>query len=425
MNPRKRVLSASALCLGLALASACAAQGTGASQSASDAVSVSSQSQASETVITLSEDGVDIQGTGAAALVDGTVNITAGGVYRLAGALEGGVVVNAPEQAVELVLAGAEIHNPDGAAILFQDAGEALVTLAAGSANALSDGGDGGEYDGALYSVPSLTIAGDGALEVTGNREEGIATELHLTIDGGTISVASMDDGFNANNDGVSVITINGGDIRIDAGGDGIDSNGSLAVNGGRVLAMSATGDMSGGLDCDGELLINGGVVMATGASSTMPAEGSAQRSLVLNLSQAQEAGTLVQVREGDELLAAFAPAREYSQVLYSAPELQEGVEYTILTGGTGSGEDGALAGVYEEAQGGQEQGAVTTQSVEENRGAGVPGGPAGERPEPPEGEPGEERPPMEGEGQPPEPPEGNGPGEAGEPPEVPGVSQE
>ena len=93
MNPRKRVLSASALCLGLALASACAAQGTGVSQSASDAVSVSSQSQASETVITLSEDGVDIQGTGAAALVDGTVNITAGGVYRLAGALEGGVVV--------------------------------------------------------------------------------------------------------------------------------------------------------------------------------------------------------------------------------------------------------------------------------------------------------------------------------------------
>ena len=424
MNPRKRVFSASALCLALALASACAGQGTGASQSASDAVSVSSQSQASETVITLSEDGVDIQGTGAAALVDGTVNITAGGVYRLAGALEGGVVVNAPEQAVELILAGAEIHNPDGAAILFQDAGEALVTLAAGSANALSDGGDS-EYDGALYSVPSLTIAGDGALEVTGNREEGIATELHLTIDGGTISVASMDDGFNANNDGVSVITINGGDIRIDAGGDGIDSNGSLTINGGRVLAMSATGDMSGGLDCDGELLINGGVVMATGASSTMPAEGSAQRSLALNLSQAQEAGTLVQILEGEELLAAFAPAREYSQVLYSAPELQEGVEYTVLTGGTGSGEDEALAGVYEEAQGGQEQGAVTTQSVEENRGAGGPGGPAGERPEPPEGEPGEERPPMEGERQPPEPPEGNGPGEAGEPPEAPGGSQE
>ena len=409
MRSAKKTFLAVLLFMGLAVLSACSSQEAEVGSSSSSQAAAPSQSQVAETQITLSQNGVDIQGTGAAALVDGTVNITAGGVYRLTGTLEGGVVVQAAGQTVELVLDNAQIHNPDGPAILFQEGEEALITLTSGSVNSLSDGGES-QYDGALYSVPSLTISGEGALTVEGNVEEGIATEMHLTVNGGQLAVTSQDDGFNANNDGVSTITINGGDVWISAGGDGIDSNGSITINGGRILTMSVTSDMSGGLDCDGELMINGGVVMATGASNTMPSQESPQKSVVMNLSGVQSAGTLVEVYQGENLLAAFAPAREYSQVLYSAPDLADDTDYTMLTGGSGSGEDASLPGVYEEAQGGQEQGTVTTESVTQTLGMGPGGGrgPEGGRPpEMPEG----------GEGRGPAP---DGQGEGGEPPAPP-----
>ena len=390
---QKRTLLIPALALALSLA-ACGGEEMPASSGGG-----SPSGQEGETAVTLSPEGVDIRGTGAAALTDGTVSITAGGSYRLSGSLEGSVVVDAPGQAVELILDGAEIRNPDGPAILFREAEEALVTLGEAGENFLADGGTGEEYDAALYSVPSLTIAGEGSLTVEGSRQEGVATELHLTVEGGRISVTAADDGFNANCDGVSLITINGGDISISAGGDGIDSNGGLTIAGGRVFAASPTSDMSGGLDCDGELIITGGEVIATGAMNTMPAESSSQPALVWSLSGTREAGTLAEIRLGEETVAAFAPPREYSQVFYSAPGLDEAAEYTLFTGGEGSGEDPDLPGLYESAQGGAEEGSATTASVEENRGPGPfgggpggPGGPGGFGPPPdgerPEGEP-------------------------------------
>ena len=89
------------------------------------------------------------------------------------------------------------------------------------------------KYDGAFYSKMSMNVsgetAGDGVLNITGDNE-GLDTELHLTINGGVINIDAANDGINTNEDNVSVTTINGGTLNIDAGlgseGDGIDSNG-------------------------------------------------------------------------------------------------------------------------------------------------------------------------------------------------------
>lgn len=119
------------------------------------------------------------------------------------------------------------------------------------------------KQDGAVYSYMSMNVYGPGALGITAENE-GLNSELHLTINGGDIAIRSQDDGINTNEDGVSVTTVNGGTLHIIAGlgaeGDGIDSNGYLVINGGTVVA-SANPASDAGLDSDMGSFINGGTV--------------------------------------------------------------------------------------------------------------------------------------------------------------------
>lgn len=297
------------------------------------------------TTITLG-DTIAIDGPGAAAS-DGGVAITAGGVYQLNGTLADGTIeVDAPDAEVELVLAGASITSSNGPAIFFRNAANAIVTLAAGSTNALADGSDT-EEDAALYSDTSLTIQGEGELHVTGNQAEGIATTMHLTIDGGVIRVNAFEDGLNANNDGVSEITINSGYLAIvTETGDGIDSNGTLTINGGTVIALGAIEDMNGGLDADGALTINGGSVVATGARLSLPVADSAQHSIVVTFEGTQAANTLIVIRdENDADILAFAPEIDFRQLLFSDASISDGVTYTVFSSGTVEGE--AVDGIF------------------------------------------------------------------------------
>ena len=68
--------------------------------------------------------------------------------------------------------------------------------------------------DGAFYSYVSMNVTGgaegSGVLNIT-STFEGLDTELHLTVNGGNINIFSQDDGINVNEDGVSVLTVNGG----------------------------------------------------------------------------------------------------------------------------------------------------------------------------------------------------------------------
>lgn len=301
--------------------------------------------QPAPTLIRLGET-VAIEGNGASAS-GGQIAITAGGVYEVSGTLaDGQVEVNAPGSDVEIILRGAQIHSSDGPAILVREAGTATLTLAAGTTNRLEDGGDT-EFDAALAADASLTIGGEGALEVIGNQKEGIASSMHLTFTGGDIHVWAVEDGINANNDDVSEITISGGTLFVETeAGDGIDSNGTITISGGRVTTLGAMADRNGGLDADGAVTINGGEVIATGARLSVPVAASAQPSLLLQFGQAQEAGTLVVIQNASgENLLVFAPANPFQQLLVSDPRIVAGETYSIFTGGTGDGD--AVNGRY------------------------------------------------------------------------------
>lgn len=154
------------------------------------------------------------------------------------------------------------------------------------------------KYDGALYSKMSMNVsggeAGTGTLEIVADNE-GLDSELHLTINSGNIHILAGNDGINTNEDGVSITTINGGTLRIEVTGetgegDGIDSNGWLVINGGTVIAATCSDSADSGLDSDNGIYINGGIVIASG-NMYDAVDGGDQTYAVFQFAQKQSGG--------------------------------------------------------------------------------------------------------------------------------------
>ena len=264
------------------------------------------------------------------------------------------------------------------------------------------------KYDGAFYSKMSMNISG--GTQGTGKllieaENEGLDSELHLTINGGNITICSGNDGINTNADGVSVTTVNGGTLDIlvtgETGeGDGIDSNGWLVINGGTVTAAACATSADSGIDSDMGIHINGGTVIASGHMLDRIQDGG-QTYSVFRFTQEQTGREplVLKTADGEELLR-HSPGNAYSILVFSSPDLKEG-NYTLWSGDT------PLAGVFGMG-GGMGPGGMP------------PGGMGGPGNAPEFG--GGERPEFPGNGQPPAgeaPPDGMTPGQ--QPPQMPG----
>ena len=324
------------------------------------------------------------------------VNITAPGAYRVSGKLSQGQIrvdlgedaYEDPNAVVELILQNADITCTVAPAVIFMnvyecdgewsaDTAKAEVDTTAAGANLVLEGENTvtgshvakifkdkeGEkklwkQDGAIYSYMSMNVFGPGKLDLYADNE-GLDTELHLTINGGDIAIRSGNDGINTNEDGVSVTTINGGSIRIIAGlgaeGDGIDSNGWLVINGGTVVS-SANPGADAGLDSDLGSFVNGGTVIALG--STMDWAESDSNQVTMNLqfaaNQSSDAAVVVTRQDGtvifaydpsaDEVLAENS--RVYSGAVISCPNFHVGEVYHVYADGQVTGED--AGGIYD-----------------------------------------------------------------------------
>lgn len=280
------------------------------------------------------------------------VRITEPGTYRITGTLSAGQIAvdlgeeakNDPDAAVLLILDGAEITCREAPAILFSNVYEsgqpdgpagAHILLAQGSENRVV-GSHTEDFDGAVYSRMSMKLDGTGSLRIEGDNE-GLCSELHLTIDGGELAIESGNDGINANADGESVITVNGGALHITVTGstgegDGIDSNGSIVINGGIVRAYACANSGDFGLDADLGVQIHGGTVIATG---NMPERigGSQTHALFSFAEKQQDFSFALKDQTGEAVLEGLA-SNGFTNLLLSSPELIEGT-YTLWSGDT------------------------------------------------------------------------------------------
>lgn len=200
---------------------------------------------------------------------------------------------------------------------------------------------DNGTYtisagDDAIHAETELTIH-DGIIDIVA-CQEGIEGQT-VTVNDGMISVKASDDGINAvsgQGSGDISITINGGEIYVDADGDGLDSNGTLVINGGTVYVEGPTNDGNGIMDYEYSGEIHGGIFVATGSSGMAMNFGtdSTQCSILVNLSNVQEAGTELTLKdaEGNELFTKTIQ-KQYRSVVISIPELEADGTYELTCG--------------------------------------------------------------------------------------------
>ena len=320
------------------------------------------------------------------------VHITKPGIYAVSGSLSAGQIAidlgkdakDDKDAVVTLILNGVDINCSVAPAVIFynvyecgsSDADEAVKdvdTTAAGANVVIADGTvnnisgayvariykpesvelneDGTEvldakklhkYDAAFYSKMSMNVNGDeegtGVLNINASNE-GLDSELHLTINGGTINIVSGNDGINTNEDGASVTTVNGGTLKIRVSGetkegDGIDSNGWLVINGGTVIAEACGFSADAGIDSDMGIHINGGTVIATGNMLDHISE-SAQNFAVFQFASSQKGGeTYTLKNEAGKEVFRYAPENSFTYVIVSSAELTAGT-YSLWMGET------------------------------------------------------------------------------------------
>lgn len=220
------------------------------------------------TTVKLADGSSKVTGDGATVKGD-VVTITREGTYILSGLLSDGQVnVNSEgEGKVKLVLDGVDIASASTSPLLITAADEAVVILADGSKNALSDalaaGADDEKPDAptaTLDSSADLTIAGTGSLTVNGKSNNGIASSDGLVILGGTVEVEALDDGIG----GKDYLVVDNGTLKVTAGGDGLKSNGDTPGELGWMRFDGGTATIeavSDGMAAEGSITVAGGTV--------------------------------------------------------------------------------------------------------------------------------------------------------------------
>ena len=214
----------------------------------------------------------------------------------------------------------------------------------------------GGTYninagDDAIHANSELIIDG-GNINIA-KAYEGLEAQV-ITINNGGIRLATTDDGINAgggadesstNRPGANqfegdencILTINGGNLYVNASGDGIDSNGWLYFNGGEVVVDGPTNNGNGALDASMGIIMNGGKVLAIGASGMAESLGntSSVNSINVYFSEIYPAGTVISIQDasGNEVFS-HTSAKSFSHLAAGSTAFTLGSTYSIYING-------------------------------------------------------------------------------------------
>lgn len=184
-----------------------------------------------------------------------------------------------------------------------------------------------------VVSGGDITVACTG-----GDGAEGIESKGVMDITGGDIVVHAYDDALNAS----ERISISGGNVFAYASdNDGIDSNGTLYISGGVVIACG-TGTPEGPFDCDNSTFaVMGGVVIGLGGESSIPTTAATTQPVILLGGESYTKNEYIALCDASgNSLFSFQLPRTYSNavLVVSSPEMSVGETYTILSGVSVSG---------------------------------------------------------------------------------------
>lgn len=272
--------------------------------------------------------------TGGGVSVSGdTIKIGDGGSYEISGTLTNGqIFVLTDKKKVKLRLNGVSITNQSGSAINCQNAKKLTVNALAGSVNYLEDGGEHDADKGTIFSEDTVTLKGDGELNIKANYAHGVQSDDDIIVNGGNINITSAKSCLHSN-DGIE---INGGNLFCDGGTNGIKTDGYITITGGDSVFIGGTREEKGAIYCDGLFTVTGGSFRAIGNTCAMPdAQTSAQNVIGAVFSQQQQGGTLVNFASGSNAVLTMTSPRTFKYVVYAGDNLSSGTEYTVSYGGT------------------------------------------------------------------------------------------
>ena len=270
---------------------------------------------------------------------------------------------------------------------------DGTLTMEGGTVNVVTSGGKyiynaAQDLDSSPKGVKAdgeITING-GVLniQVTGKSDgsEGLESKTKITVNDGEIFVYAYDDAINVGGDNPVGMEINGGKIFAFAdNNDGIDSNGTLKINGGLVIA-SGSAVPEEGLDCDRSqnFIVTGGILIGTGGAAISTSTSSTQRSVIYNGVSAQTGELFVITdSDGNPILKYELPRTMNSMaVFFSSPDIKSGGTYTVYSGGELSGNTVNWNGWFEDGAytAGSELDSFTSSSI--NTTVGQSNGPGG-----------------------------------------------
>ncbi len=189
-----------------------------------------------------------------------------------------------------------------------------------------------------IKAMAAMTVnSGSFTIKSSNEGGEGLESKTTITINGGNFYFNTYDDCLNA----ASALNINGGNLRcVATGNDAVDSNSTMSITGGLLLA-SGSRDPEEGIDVDqaSKLSITGGTVIN-------------QKGNMLNLTTTQckvptikysssiSAGTLITVTNssGTHIMSFKAPQAMSQGCYITLPEFVSGSSYKLYTGGTVTG---------------------------------------------------------------------------------------
>ena len=219
----------------------------------------------------------------------------------------------------------------------FHSDGEIVIS---GGTLSIASGDDG------IHAEKLLTIS-DGKIDISRCYEGAEAAKVEIL--GGELGVVAADDGVNAA-DGTQAIPgnknpncrilISGGKTTVVSSvvssGDGVDSNGDFIMTGGTLFVTGPSSGDNTALDTDGETRIDGGYLIAVGCSGMMgssPSNSSKQNVIVYTQNSNLSVSEVYVADMGGTKLLSYTPARAFSNIVVSCPELATGGTFSLHAG--------------------------------------------------------------------------------------------